>query len=133
MSVEEVGFNVCQTPALKIVELFYKVFVLCKHSVKCCRIKNKPFIDICDYQMLYFKIFSSDSFAQIVKHQFMKCLCIEIRSGYYFTSVRRLFGFDNYTYLTIRFVSVVYYKVCSSFGIDKMIRFIISFFKKIDD
>src|SRR5690554_2772583 len=148
--VEKVGFGVCQSPTFKVVELFYKLFVLCKKSVKNSCVKNEPFIDVGNYQMFGFKIVLRDSFSEVVEHQFVKSFCIQPGSRNHllvlrfvfigareclrhFAFVGRFLCFYDYSDRAFCLVSVVDYKVVSSFCVYVMIWVVIGLFKKVND
>ena len=81
----------------------------------------KPFIDVCDNQMLGFKIVLCDSFSQVIKHQFLKSLCVQLVDRDHFTFVGRFLCFNDYSDRAFGFVTIMDYKVVSSFSINEML------------
>ncbi len=125
--IEKVGFRICQTPVFKIVELFYKVFVLGKQAVEKRCIKYEPFVYVGRNQAFNFNIFMRNPFTQIIQNQFLKRLNVYLVFCKHLGFIGWLFGFNNNTYGACSLIAIVYYKVVSAFGVYKVVRVVPGF------
>ncbi len=129
--VKEIGIGSTQPFFFEIGKLLDQRFVLGKGFFKNRSIENKPFVNICGDQLLYFQIILTDPFSEVVQNQFVKSFGIDVLFRDHLLFVRWLFGFDNHTSRTFRIFAVVNCQVFALFGIDEKPVEVIRVFQEI--
>lgn len=133
LPVEEIGLRIRQSSPFKLVELLHKLLVLGEQAVEQGGIENEPLVNIRDDQMPYFQVLMRDPFPQVIQHQFLKRLSIQILSGDHLRLVRRLLRLHNNPDRGRRIRSIMDHQIVPAFGIDEVARIVIRLLQKVAD
>ena len=133
LPVEEIGLRIRQSSPFKLVELLHKLLVLGEQAVEQGGIENEPLVNVRDDQMPYFQVLMRDPFPQVIQHQFLKRLGIQILSGDHLRLVRRLLRLHYNPDRGRRIRSVVDHQIVPALGIDKVGRVVIRLLQKVAD
>lgn len=74
-----------------------------------------------------------ESFSEVVEHEFLKSLGVELFGGDHFAAVVRFLGFDDHTYGGPVFVAIVDDQVVFAFGVDIVVGVVVGFFEEVGD